>query len=76
MHQPIMMIYSHIKFHQIPLIGYLAMAPDECDRVRDGQNDGWTDDHGENYILPPLVGDKNRDVFCGEARNSYPNFFV
>ena len=26
-HQRIMVIYIHIKFHKIPLIGYLVMAP-------------------------------------------------
>ena len=50
-----MVIYIHIKFHQIPLLSYLVMAL--------GQHDGWMygqrDGHGENYIPPPLVGDKN-----------------
>ena len=31
-HLHIMVIYIHIKFHQIPQIGYLVMAPDCCDR--------------------------------------------
>ena len=37
------MMYIHIKFHQIPLIG---------------RTDGMTKGHGENYIPPPLAGDK------------------
>ena len=30
-HQRVMVIYIHIKFHQIPLTGYLVMAPDGRD---------------------------------------------
>ena len=54
--QHIMVIYIHIKFHQIPLIGYLVMAPDGRDRRMEERTDG----HGENYIPPPLVGDTKR----------------
>ena len=45
-HQRIIVIYIHIKFHQNPLIGYLVMATDG----RDGQE--------ENYVRPPSAGDK------------------
>ena len=31
-HQRIMEIYIHFKFQQIPLVGYLLMALDGCDR--------------------------------------------
>ena len=50
-HQRIVVIYIHIKFHQIPLIGYLVMAPD--------RHDEWTEGHEENYIPPPPAGDNN-----------------
>ena len=49
MHQSIMVICSHNKFHQIPLIGYVVMAPDGRDRQMGG----------ENYIPHPLPGDNN-----------------
>ena len=34
-HQRIKVIYAHLKFHQIPLVGYLVMAPDVMH--------GWTE---------------------------------
>ena len=50
-HQRIVVIYIHIKVYQIPLIGYLVMAPDG--------HDEWAEGHGENYIPPPPAGDNN-----------------
>ena len=50
MHQSIMVMYIHIKFHQIPLIGYLVMAPDGCD--------GRTD----RIIPPPLARDNYQNL--------------
>ena len=39
------------KFHEIPLSGYLVMAPD-------GRRDSrQTDGHGQNYNPPPSAGD-------------------
>ena len=39
MHQNIMVIYFHVKFHHISLIGYLVMAVDGCDRQKDRMTD-------------------------------------
>ena len=36
-------MYIHIEFHQIPLTGYLVMAPDERDGRANGRNDGRTE---------------------------------
>ena len=38
LHQHIMVIYTciHVKFHRIPLTGYLVMATDRYDRQMDG----------------------------------------
>ena len=55
-HQRIIVIYIHIKFHQIQSIGYLVMVPDG----RDGRTDGYR----ENYIPPPSAGDDNNLCFC------------
>ena len=61
-HQRIEVIYILIKFHQIPLIGYLVMAPDG----RDKQKDEWMDME-KNYIPPPSAGDKK---IKGERRGT------
>ena len=37
MHQCIMVIYIHIKFHQIPMIEYLVITLDGCDGGKDRQ---------------------------------------
>ena len=42
LHQCIMVICIHIKFHQIPLTGYLVVAPDRCGRQMDRMTDGQT----------------------------------
>ena len=34
-----MVMYAHIKIHQIPLTDYLVMAPDGCDEQTEWQND-------------------------------------
>ena len=47
MHQRIMVIHIHIKFHQILLNGCLVMAPDGCD--------GQMNRHGENYIPLKII---------------------
>ena len=55
MHHIIIVIHIQYKFHEIPFVSYLVMAPD-------GRTDGRTDGHGQTYIPPPSAGDKKKEV--------------
>ena len=51
-----MVIYIHSMFHQIPLIGFVVMTLDGCDRWMEEQ----TDEHGQNFIPLPSAGDNQK----------------
>ena len=53
-------------FHEIPFSGYLVMASD-------GRKDGRKDRHGQNYIHPPLAGDKKgMTLHTGQEAKYWP----
>ena len=52
-----MVIYIHIMFHEIPVIGYLVMSSDGRDKRTGGRNDGQTDGHRENYFPSSSAGE-------------------